>query len=169
MGAGRAEKGEEAFEHKAAAEDCGINKSRMRTKAIIPAVLTRALTVVYLGEKQMNISPFPSSLLQHFEFDVKVKKEKVGRRKIEGWTKKSLSIPWCIQENRPIRKPGMKVEANAKEAFIRLSSKPLGPHSLLPIPEIENKAIPLPISVKAQARNKRMNRGARSPPRYLFC
>ena len=75
MGAGRAEIGEEAFEHKAAAEECGINKSRMKTKAIIPAVLTRALTVVYLGEKQMNLSPFPSSLLQHFEFDVKVKKE----------------------------------------------------------------------------------------------
>ena len=64
----------------------------MKTKAIIPAVLTRALTVAYLEEKQMNLSPFPSSLLQHFEFDVKVKKEKVGRRNIEGWTKKSLSI-----------------------------------------------------------------------------
>ena len=111
MAAGRAEIGEEAFEHKAAAEECGINKSRMKTKAIIPAVLTRALTVVYLGEKQINLSPFPSSLLQHFEFDVKVKKEKVGRRKIEGWTKKSLSIPWCRQENRPIRRPGEKMVA----------------------------------------------------------
>ena len=42
---------------------------------------------------------------------VKVKKEKVGRRKIEGWTKKSLSIPWCRQENRPIRRPGEKMVA----------------------------------------------------------
>ena len=133
----------------------------MKTKAIIPAVLTRDCGV-FGGEAD---EPFSFS----FEFDVKVKKEKVGRRNIEGWTKKSLSMPWCRQENRPIRKPVRKVEANAKEAVIRISSKPLGPHSLLPIPEIENKAIPLPISVKAQARNKRMNRGARSPPRYLFC
>ena len=78
---------------------------------MIPAELTRRLIAVYLGEKQINLSPFPSSLLQHFEFDVKVKKEKVGRRKIEGWTKKSLSIPWCRQENSPIRRPGEKMVA----------------------------------------------------------
>ena len=57
--------GEEAFEHKAAAEKCGINKSRMETKAIIPAVLTRALTVAYLEEKQMNLSPSFFSAAAH--------------------------------------------------------------------------------------------------------
>ena len=56
----------------------------VKKKARIPATLTPKLTAVAFGEKEMNLSPSTSLLLQSFELEAKVKWVKTGRRKTEG-------------------------------------------------------------------------------------
>ena len=56
-------------------------------------MLTPALTAVLVGEKEIKLTP--ASWQQNFELDVKVKWEKSGKRKTEGWTRKVFRIPLC--------------------------------------------------------------------------
>ena len=71
-------------------------KGEVKAKTMNPAALIPALMAVYFGENVMKVSlfassspfslssAFPPSLQQSFELEAKVKKENVGRRKMEG-------------------------------------------------------------------------------------
>ena len=79
------------------------------------------LTAVYFTENATKVPSSPASLPfslssavplllpQSFVLEAKVKKEKMGRRKTDGWATKVLRIALCQQANRLVRKPGRKV------------------------------------------------------------
>ena len=72
-----------------------------------------ALIAVYLEEKIMKLfsgSPFP---FVSPKVDMKVKWEKTGRRKMEGWTRKVFRIVGCQQEKR-LRKKNLKIRKDMR-------------------------------------------------------
>ena len=79
------------------------------------------MIAVHFGEKEMKLFSATSPRQQSFELEAKVKWEKTGRRKTDGWARKVLRIPLCQQANRPTRKPGRKKVETAMAAPTAIS------------------------------------------------
>ena len=141
---------------------------------MIPTVVTPALMAVYLGENMIKVSSFvasfpssvfPPPLQQTLELETNVKREKTGRRKMEGWTRKVFGISLCQQAKMPVRKPGRRRVDNEKATLPAktVGSGDPGPSRIEPAREK-----PLATRTKQQEKNMRMKRGERSPPKHLF-
>ena len=133
---------------------------------------------VYFGENVMKVSscmpfcPFSQSCVfplhpqQTFELETNVKREKNGRRKMEGWTRKVFGISLCQQAKMPVRKPGRRRVDNEKAT---LPAKTAGSGDPGPSRIEPAKEKPLATRTKQQEKNMRMKRGERSPLKHLFC
>ena len=101
--------------------------------------------------------------------ETKVKWEKAGKRKTEGWARNVVRILLCQQAKRPTRKPGRNRVANAMpmEAIDRSLSWSGLAQAVTPSAEMRANA--LTRNVRPQAKKMRMNLGERSPPKHLLC